>query len=139
MADDFDYDVFLSFSSDDEGVAKPMWEELSHSGLRVFWSEAALKQKLGESWPDTIQSSLERSRHLLLIATHSSMSSKWVTFEWQAFFNNYYKPGHRRLITALIGDYTVSRLPLLLRQLQAVRLDERGSLEGIIPILGEQI
>src|ERR1035441_4917055 len=64
LADGFDYDVFLSFSSDDEEIARPMWKELSHSGLRVFWSEAALKQKLGESWPDTIQSSLERSRHL---------------------------------------------------------------------------
>ncbi len=136
MGEDFDYDVFLSFCSDDEGIARPMWEELSHGGLRVFWSEATLKERLGELWPDTIQSSLERSRHLLLIGTRSSMSSKWVTFEWQAFFNNYYKPGHRRLITALVGDYTVSQLPLLLRQLQAVRLDERGSLEAIIPLLG---
>jgi hypothetical protein len=42
----FEYDVFLSFASADEDIVKPIWQEISLSGLRVFWSDEALKKKL---------------------------------------------------------------------------------------------
>ena len=69
MEEVFDYDVFLSFASSDEEFARPIWQELCLSGLRVFWSDASLKQRLGEAWYESIQSSLVRSRHLIVIAS----------------------------------------------------------------------
>ena len=118
MPDVFEYDVFLSFSSVDEEVVKPIWQEMCLSGLRVFWSDATLKRNLGESWFETIQSSLERSRNFILISSSSSMSSEWVRREYVAFYNHCYKPGIRRLIPILISDYKVSQLPLFLRELE---------------------
>ena len=44
MGGTFDYDVFLSFSASDEGLVRPVWQELCLSGLRVFWSDATLKR-----------------------------------------------------------------------------------------------
>ena len=136
MEDIFDYDVFLSFASSDEDMVRPIWQELCLSGLRVFWSDATLKQKLGESWFDSIQSSLERSRHFLLVSSQSSMSSEWVKREYQAFYNHCYSQGGRRLIPLLARNCTISHLPIFLRQLQAVELADPDSVKAIIRLLG---
>ena len=123
MPDAYEYDVFLSFASADQELVRPIWQELSRSGLRVFWSDASLKERLGESWFDNIQSSLEKSRHFLLIASQSSMSSDWVKREYQAFFQHCYREGSRRLIPIVVGDFQVSQLPLFLKQVQAARFN----------------
>ncbi len=136
MSDIFAYDVFLSFASSDEDVVKPIWQELCSSGLRVFWSDATLKQKLGESWFDTIQASLEQSRHFLMVASQSSIASEWVKREYQAFYNHCYTQGGRRLIPLLVGKCTISQLPIFLRQLQAVELAEPDALKTIVRLFG---
>ena len=136
MSEVFEYDVFLSFASNDEKIARPIWQEMCLNGLFVFWSDATLKDKLGESWFEVIQASLENSRHFVLLCTPSSMSSEWVKREYQAFFNHCYKAGIRRMIPVLVGDFRVSSLPLFLRELEACRLDEDHSIKKITRILG---
>lgn len=136
MREIFDYDVFLSFAISDEQIAKSLWQELCQNGLRVFWSDAALKKELGESWSDVIQSALERSTHFLLLVSDSSMSSKWVKREYDAFFNNFYKPGVRKLIPLLTPGYQISEMPLFLRQLQALRLDVNNTIKEVVHLLG---
>jgi hypothetical protein len=39
MADDFKYDVFLSHSSQDKAVVRPLAERLRADGLRVWFDE----------------------------------------------------------------------------------------------------
>ena len=132
----FEYDVFISFASSDEEIVKPIWQELTLSGLRVFWSDAVLREKLGESWFEVIQSSLERSRHFLLIVSSASISSKWVKREYTAFYNHCYKAGIRKLIPVLTNGYQVSSLPLFLRELEACRLDDTDTIRRVVQILG---
>jgi biotin carboxyl carrier protein/FtsZ-binding cell division protein ZapB len=132
----FEYDVFLSFASSDEEIVKPIWQELSVSGLRVFWSDSALKKELGDSWFQAIESSLEKSRHMLLICSPSSMSSRWVQREYRAFLNHCHRPGVRRLIPLLVRDYNFNDLPLFLRELQTRKLGELDTLREIITVLG---
>lgn len=132
----FEYDVFISFASNDEEIAKPVWQDLSLNGLRVFWSDQNLKNSLGDSWSEVIQSSLEKSRHFLLICTKNSMSSEWVRREYEAFYNHCYKPGTRRLVPILDEDYKLTDLPLFLRGLQACRLDNRETVRELIRVLG---
>src|ERR1044071_2298812 len=117
MTSIFEYDVFLSFASSDEALVKPMWQELCLSGLRVFWSDADLKSELGNSWSDRIESSLEKSRHMLLIWSPAAMNSIWVKREYRAFQENCYKPGVRRLIPVLTQGCKINDLPLFLREL----------------------
>lgn len=132
----FEYDVFLSFASTDDEIAKPIWQEMCVNGLRVFWSDATLKDKIGESWFEVIQSSLENSRHFVLLCSTNSMESEWVKREYKAFFNHCYKAGARRLIPVLVKNYKLSDLPLFLRELEACRLTERASIKKLIKILG---
>jgi hypothetical protein len=136
MDEIFDYDVFLSFASSDAELARPVWQELSLSGLRVFWSDASLKQRLGEQWFDSVESSLERSRHFVVLVSRASMKSEWVKREYQAFYNHCFRAGSRRLIPALVGGHRPSEMPLFLRQLEAVPLDDAKAVRAIAPLLG---
>jgi hypothetical protein len=132
----FEYDVFLSFAVTDEDAVRPLWQTLCMSGLRVFWSDATLKGKLGESWFEAIQVSLERSRHLLLICTPASMSSSWVKREYVAFYNHCYQPKIRRLIPVWAEGYRPSDLPLFLRELEGCQLNARDAMGEIVRLLG---
>lgn len=136
MADPFEYDVFISFSSADEEIVKPIWQELCSNGLRVFWSDSALKKEVGNSWFEVIEKSLERSRHMLLICSDSSMNSKWVQREYRAFFDYCYSANSRRLIPLLTREFQPNNLPLFLRQLQVGKINDPGFIQEIIPILG---
>jgi hypothetical protein len=137
MADDmFEYDVFISFAAADERVVRPVWQELSLAGVRVFWSDAVLRDRVGASWFDVIQSSLSRSRHLLLVCTKASLGSEWVKREYVAFFNHCYSASARRLVPLLVGDCAITDLPLFLRELEACRYSEPDTLKRLISLLG---
>ena len=79
MSGIFEYDLFLSFAKTDEKIVKPIWQEMCLAGLRVFWSDSTLKDKIGESWFEVIQSSLEQSQHFVLIC---SKTKTVVTTNW---------------------------------------------------------
>lgn len=136
MPDVFDYDVFLSFASEDEELARPIWQELSVSGLRVFWSDASLKSSLGASWSDVIESALQRSRHFLLLVTPAALSSVWVKREYTAFHNHCFRPNVRRLVPVLTSSFRLSDLPLFLRDLQACQLSDASAMKQVIQTLG---
>ncbi len=135
MADPFEYDVFLSFSSADEEIVKPIWQELCSNGLRVFWSDATLRKEVGNSWFEVIEKSLDRSKHMLLVCSDNSMNSKWVQREYRAFFN-FISPNSRRLIPILTRGYEASRLPLFLRELQVGKIDDPDFIQEVISLLG---
>jgi len=132
----FDYDVFLSFASEDEQVVRPIWQELSLSGLRVFWSDVSLKETVGASWHDVIERAVERSCHFILFVTPAAMASPWVKREYVAFYNHCYRPGTRRLIPVLTAGYKVSELPLFLRDIEALRMDDHDGLRRLITSIG---
>lgn len=136
MTDPFEYDVFISFSTADEEITKPIWQALCSNGLRVFWSDSTLKKEVGNSWFEVIEKSLERSRHMLLICSNNSMNSKWVQREYRAFFDYCYTPNSRRLIPILSPEFKPNNLPLFLRQLQVGKINDPQFLDEIIPILG---
>jgi hypothetical protein len=136
MTNPFEYDVFISFSSADEEIVKPIWQELSSNGLRVFWSDSSLKKEVGNSWFEIIEKSLERSRHMLLICSDNSINSKWVQREYRAFFDFCYSANSRRLIPLLTRGYTPNNLPPFLRQLQVGKIDDPQFIQEIISILG---
>lgn len=132
----FEYDVFLSFASGDQELVTPLWQDLSASGLRVFWSDSVLRDRVGDSWFDIVQTSLERSRHLVVACTPAALRSKWVKREYVAFFTHCYRPPQRVLVPMLAGGSTVIDLPLFLREVEACNYDEPEIIRRLIRRLG---
>ncbi|MBF0452800.1 MAG: SUMF1/EgtB/PvdO family nonheme iron enzyme [Candidatus Magnetomorum sp.] len=129
----FEYDIFLSFSSADEAEAKPIWQELSANGLRIFWSDETLKNNVGESFFQVIQYALENSKHFVLLCTPKAMQSKWVKLEYEAFFTHCHLPEKRirRFVIYRGKGFYQASLPIFLKNIQTTQ-----SLKQIIHITG---
>ena len=133
MNNRFEYDIFLSFSSADEAEAKPIWQELSANGLRIFWSDETLKNNVGESFFQVIQRALENSKHFVLLCTTEAMQSEWVKLEYETFFSHCHLPEkqNRRLVIYRGKNFYQASLPIFLKNIQTTQ-----SLKEIIHITG---
>lgn len=83
MPDDFEYDVFLSHSTKDKAVVRPLAERLRKDGVKVWFDEWVLKP--GDSIPAKIEEGLERSRVLVLCMSANAFGSDWAQLESGTF------------------------------------------------------
>ena len=83
MTDQFNYDVFLSHSSQDKAIVRPLAERLRADGLRVWFDEWILKP--GDSIPAKIDERLEQSRVLVLCMSAQAFGSDWAQLESYTF------------------------------------------------------
>ena len=130
----FDYDVFLSFASLNESLARPLYERLTGSGLRVFWSDETLKKRVGQSWFRVIEESLESSKHMVLLWSEAAQQSKFVQMEYETFRSETIQEDERLLIPLHINGYGPEHMPLFMRHLQCYSLE--GDLKELISNLG---
>ena len=80
MPDNFPFDVFLSHSSHDKSIVRPLAERLRQDGLRVWFDEWELRP--GDSIPSTIEAGLEQSRVLVLCMSAQAFGSDWAQLEF---------------------------------------------------------
>jgi small GTP-binding protein len=83
MGQEFEYDVFLSHSSKDKAVVRPLAERLRKDGLKVWFDEWVLQP--GDSIPAKIEEGLERSRVLVLCMSANAFGSDWAQLEAGTF------------------------------------------------------
>ncbi len=83
MPENFQYDVFLSHSSKDKAIVRPLAERLRKDGLRVFFDEGEIRP--GNNIPSRIEEGLEQSRVLVLCMSTNAFASDWSTLESQTF------------------------------------------------------
>ncbi len=83
MSELFAYDVFLSHSSKDKAVVRPLAERLRQDGLKVWFDEWVLKP--GDSIPAKIEEGLEHSRVLVLCLSANAFGSDWAQLESGTF------------------------------------------------------
>ena len=83
MPDNFPFDVFLSHSSHDKAIVRPLAERLRQDGLRVWFDEWELRP--GDSIPSKIEAGLEQSRVLVLCMSAQAFGSDWAQLESGTF------------------------------------------------------
>jgi TIR domain/HEAT repeats/NACHT domain len=79
----FSFDLFLSHSSKDNAVVRPLAERLRADGLKVWFDEWVLKP--GDSIPAKIEEGLEHSRVLVLCMSAQAFGSDWAQLEAGTF------------------------------------------------------
>jgi WD40 repeat protein/transcription elongation factor Elf1 len=102
MSNEFEYDVFLSYSFKDKGIVHPLAERLKQDGLRV-WLDAWSIQP-GDSIPLKIQHGLELSRTLLMCMSPAYFASDWGKLEHHTLLFRDPTNAQRRFIPLLIKD-----------------------------------
>jgi TIR domain len=106
------HDVFLAYASDDRDIAKALVSVLHAAHISVWWDRTILP---GETWRNTIQRALERSRAVMVLWSHESVNSDWVKEEAE------WGRRHKILVPARIEDVP---LPIGFRAIQTVDLSQ---------------
>ena len=83
MADEFQFDVFLSHSAKDKAVVRELAERLKKDGVRVWLDEEQIKP--GDSIPAKMEAGLEHSRVLVLCMSANAFGSDWAQLEAGTF------------------------------------------------------
>lgn len=122
------YDVFLSYKSEDEVLARKVYDHLTQRGKVVFFAKETLT-RLGESeYEEMIFEAIDHSCHMILIASNPDyLKTSWVKDEWSTF-NNEIREGRKKgnLILLLTDDVAEDkgRLPGQLRQKEIIKMSE---------------
>lgn len=73
------YDIFLSYSTQDRGRLRPLFDALSRQGWSVFWDHQSIHT--GENWHRKIDESINNSRCVVVVWSKQSVQSEWVLEE----------------------------------------------------------
>jgi hypothetical protein len=106
------HDVFLAYASDDRDIAKALVSVLKAAHISVWWDRTILP---GETWRNTIERALERSRAVMVLWSHRSVNSVWVQEEAE------WGRSHRVLVQAHIDE---APLPVGFRTIQSANLTQ---------------
>ncbi len=85
-----DYDIFISYTHEDTGIAKRLADDLAARGWSVFWDRVLLP---GSTWRTQIQSALVSAKVVVVLWSQRSVVSRWVEIEADhAFQRDAYLP-----------------------------------------------
>jgi 2-polyprenyl-3-methyl-5-hydroxy-6-metoxy-1,4-benzoquinol methylase len=79
MKKEFDFDVFMSYASEDKAPAKRIAERLKAEGLRVWFDDWSIG--FGEDIYQAINHGIEESRTQLFLLSPHALESEWVSLE----------------------------------------------------------
>ena len=122
-------DVFLSYSSADQNVARRLANDLKSAGIAVWYDEFRLKA--GDPILHTIREGIERADVLLVLVSKNSIASKWVDRELRDAFEQFGERGAPVIIPVCVDDAPV---PEFLKSIKQVDLGSDYD-EGLRQIL----
>ena len=99
---EFDYDVFISYSSQDKAIVHPLAERLRGDGVNVWLDDWVLKP--GDSISLKIQQGIEHSRVLLMCMSKAYFESDWTTLEHHTLLFRDPTNKQRRFVPLLLED-----------------------------------
>ena len=131
LAGEEDFDVFLCFRSADKNgaptrervIARRIYDELTRRGIRTFFSEVTLKNRLGEDFEPIIYKALYSCKFFILIACSAeNINAPWVKNEWSRFRDREEAEHLSGACCAVFDGITPADLPPFLRSQQGVNL-----------------
>ncbi|HML60748.1 MAG TPA: SUMF1/EgtB/PvdO family nonheme iron enzyme [Solidesulfovibrio sp.] len=133
------FDVFISFKSEDEKYARKVYDFLKHHGFMPFFSTLSVSYVGDSQYLKSIADAIDQCRHMIVVASEPEhIRSPWVEYEWGIFIarrNDRKTDGN--LLTVLAGDMRIADLPNVLLPFQSLPLSDAG-LQELLQYLGYQ-
>lgn len=80
-----EYDVFISYASENGDDARELRQIIESEGWKSFLAYEDLNKKLGKAqWSKKIDETLDRSGLVIVLVSPESMKSQWVEYEWRS-------------------------------------------------------
>ncbi len=99
------YDVFISYKSEDEVFARRVYDYLLSQGKRVFFSCEVLPDMGKTEYREAIMDALDHSQHFVLVTSKLDyITSNWVKEEWSFYVSKLIEEDHKGNIAIVIHD-----------------------------------
>lgn len=99
------FDVFISYKSEDEMIARRVYEFLIENGKKVFFSCEVLPELGKTEYRDAIMDALDHSQHFILVTSKIDyILSNWVKEEWSCFVSKLIEDDHNGNFIMVIQD-----------------------------------
>lgn len=118
-------DVFLSYSTKDQGLADFVFRHLKAESIDVFMAAASLRP--GEDWTEAIKANLRNAKTVIVLASKVAMASPFVLFEAGGAL---FIEGKR--IIPIIWDMEPAELPVWLSRYQVLDLRRLPHSEALV-------
>jgi hypothetical protein len=100
------YDVFISYSSEDRAWAEKFLQSLKESDpkLRIFFDQKELR--LAQDWDPQLAAAVEQSKHLMVLWSKAANGSAWVQHELATFkvHQRQFPAGERRILAIMLDE-----------------------------------
>jgi hypothetical protein len=114
MSEKKPFNVFLSYSHQDEKWVREFASALKNSGVTAWFDANDISP--GEDWQEVIQQALRESNTLVVFLSTNNVNSPWTFFELGAAVAD-----NKKIIPILSEDLDVNQVPLLIRKFQMLR------------------
>ena len=82
------YDVFISFKSEDSDLAEKVYNLCQRHMKVPFWSKRTLSQLSKSDYAEMIDMALDNSKHFVVVLSKKEyLQTEWVSYEMRTFFN----------------------------------------------------
>lgn len=123
-----DFDVFLSYNSEDKAIAAEVYERLKARGVRVWWDARTVDP--GEIWQKKLEAAVPKIDAAIVFVGPAGLGT-WQKTETRVFLNELTQR-ELRIIPVLLTDAGKRpELPILLQQFSRVELDSRVTEEDV--------
>lgn len=109
---DFEYDIAISYASEDAELAKELVIALKREGMKVFFAPSARAELIGERMTKVFPNTYgEQSRFVVAVLSESYMRKEWTRFELDAAQKEETKRGRTCLLPFRVDDVKPEGLP----------------------------
>jgi len=115
-------DIFISYSTKDERIARFLQQHLTNESMSVFLASASLQP--GQLWSEEVLNALRTSSWVLFLASRVACSSAWVQQELGAALIT------KKTLVPIVWDMPLSQLPGWTAHYQALDFG-RASLDEV--------
>ncbi|MBR0447090.1 MAG: toll/interleukin-1 receptor domain-containing protein [Clostridia bacterium] len=126
------YDVFISYKSVNEQMARHVYNYLTGIGKMVFFAPETLHLLGNSDYTTEIMKAITHSQNMLLVSdVPGHLNSDWVRKEWEAFMKIYLAEKGTRNLLVLLSDEVknvTDGLPAELRDCQVLHMKELKTL-----------
>ena len=118
------YDVFISYSHQDESSARKLAEALESKGLSA-WTNTEIRP--GKKWAEQIEKALKQSKVFLLLISPDFLASRWTNFELGVALSRAALSPDTHIIPLAIKHVNKKSLPTPLRDLRLIDAQDISS------------
>jgi hypothetical protein len=130
----FEWNVFLSYSSCDKGAARDLATRLADDGVRVWFDEWIIRH--GDNIFAANEDGLQRSRAVLLLLSKDALVSNWATLERLTAFFRDPTNRNRRFIPVRLDDAEIPDTLRFIRYVYWRSTDKVAQYEQLLTACG---